>query len=167
MTSPTYYLDVFKALNDAGARYIVVGGIAVGLHGIPRNTFDLDIMIDLEQRNILTINHALSHLGYVPRVPVNPEDFADETTRNEWVAKKNMLVFSWWKSSEQYRIIDIVFHHPFDFDACYSRRVERHDDAINIPLIEINDLIAMKRFANRKQDLSDIEALEQVKRIYG
>ena len=39
---------VFLALNEAGVRYVIVGGLAVVLHGYPRFTADLDIVLDLE-----------------------------------------------------------------------------------------------------------------------
>lgn len=42
------YLPLFKALNDAGVQYVVVGGIATILHGYVRATADVDLMIDLQ-----------------------------------------------------------------------------------------------------------------------
>jgi hypothetical protein len=38
--------DVFKSFQQHEVRYVVIGGIAVALHGVPRATFDLDILID-------------------------------------------------------------------------------------------------------------------------
>lgn len=44
-----YYELVFRNLNKKKVRYVVIGGIAVNLHGIPRATADLDLMVDLEK----------------------------------------------------------------------------------------------------------------------
>ncbi len=44
---------IFKALNDANARYLVVGGLAVIAHGHVRATVDVDIVLHLEQGNVL------------------------------------------------------------------------------------------------------------------
>ena len=41
---------VFRALNDTGARYVVVGGLATVLHGYARFTADADLVVDLAPR---------------------------------------------------------------------------------------------------------------------
>jgi hypothetical protein len=46
------YLAIFKRLNEKKIKYIVVGGIAVNLYGIPRMTYDLDLLLDLEDENL-------------------------------------------------------------------------------------------------------------------
>lgn len=45
------YLAIFKKLNEKEIRYIVAGGIAVNLYGIPRMTYDVDLILDLEDKN--------------------------------------------------------------------------------------------------------------------
>ena len=47
------YKAIFKELNEAGIDYLVVGGLAVNFHGIPRMTYDIDLMILPEPGNIL------------------------------------------------------------------------------------------------------------------
>lgn len=42
------YLELFRKLDDAGVRYLVVGGIAVNLHGVNRLTHDIDLMLALD-----------------------------------------------------------------------------------------------------------------------
>ena len=54
---------VVAALNRAGARYVVVGGLAVGAHGVVRATRDLDLVPDPEQANLQTLAATLSGLG--------------------------------------------------------------------------------------------------------
>ncbi len=49
------YLNIFKKLNEKKIRYILAGGIAVNLHGIPRMTYDIDLIVDLEDRNLQNI----------------------------------------------------------------------------------------------------------------
>lgn len=65
------YYYIFRGIEDAGVDYLVVGGLAVNLHGIPRMTCDVDVMIDLGQEN----------MGYEPSVAVEPRDFADPAVR--------------------------------------------------------------------------------------
>lgn len=45
------YLDIFRGLQEEGVRYLVVGGLAMNLHGIPRMTADVDLYVDLEKAN--------------------------------------------------------------------------------------------------------------------
>jgi hypothetical protein len=43
---------IIRALNQAGVRYIVVGGLAVIAHGFGRTTYDVDLVIELNPSNI-------------------------------------------------------------------------------------------------------------------
>jgi len=45
------YKDLFESLNSHGVRYVVIGGIAAIIHGVPRATFDLDVLIDASVEN--------------------------------------------------------------------------------------------------------------------
>jgi hypothetical protein len=60
---------IFAALEASRARYLVVGGVAVVLHGHPRFTADLDVVIALERANLSKALRALQGLGYRPRAP--------------------------------------------------------------------------------------------------
>ena len=75
------YQPLFRALNASGTRYVVVGGVAVVLHGHARLTADVDLILDLERNAAGRAMEALAALGLRPRVPVNLEDFADERIR--------------------------------------------------------------------------------------
>ena len=70
---------VLSALNRENVRYLVAEGVAVVLHGYLRTTADLDLIVQLEPKNILGTLRALDSLGYRPRAPVAAEDFADES----------------------------------------------------------------------------------------
>src|SRR5690349_20452283 len=89
-----FYEDVFRALNRHGVRYLVVGGVAVNLSGVPRMTKDLDLMLDLSVGNLKLFLSAVRELGYRPRAPVALEDFADESKRGAWRREKGAVVFT-------------------------------------------------------------------------
>ena len=72
------YIKIFKKLNKAKIRYLVAGGVAVNLHQINRGTVDLDLIVHLEQKNTLGFVKVMSQLGLVPKVPVDPKEFANE-----------------------------------------------------------------------------------------
>jgi hypothetical protein len=57
----------FGALNAAGARYVVVGGLAVVFHGHARLTADIDLVVDLSPGEAVKTIAALERLGMVAR----------------------------------------------------------------------------------------------------
>ena len=84
---------ILRALNDANARYLIVGGLAVIAHGYVRLTVDVDIVLSLQRDNVLRAMKALEKIAYRPLIPVNPLDFANEELRESWRKEKNMIVF--------------------------------------------------------------------------
>src|SRR5262245_15818038 len=98
---------VLEALNAAGVRYLVVGGVAVVLHGHLRTTADLDLVVQLDRDNVLRAMRALTDLGYRPRAPVSAETFADEEVRESWVRDKGLTVFSLWSSRTPTMEVDL------------------------------------------------------------
>ncbi len=63
-----FYFDVLKTFYEEKVKYLVVGGLAVNLHGVPRVTNDIDIIISFDEINVRKIMRAASALGYVPRL---------------------------------------------------------------------------------------------------
>lgn len=55
--------DVFACLSRHDVRYVVIGGIAAVLHGVPRATFDLDLLIDPALGNARRLLDALLDAG--------------------------------------------------------------------------------------------------------
>lgn len=88
--------EIFKALADAGVDYVVVGGLAVILHGYLRATAVLDIVLGLVPGNARRGMQALASIGMQPRLPLGLEDFADAGKRREWRDQRNMQVFPLW-----------------------------------------------------------------------
>ena len=86
--------SIAKALNDAGARYLIVGGVAVVAHGFVRFTADLDLVLDPDPVALRRAIAAISALGYRSRAPVPFEQFADSARRAEWAVQKGLTVFS-------------------------------------------------------------------------
>lgn len=153
---------VLGALNSAGVRYLVVGGVAVVLHGHLRTTADLDLVVQLERDNVLKAVRALADLGYRPRAPVAAEAFADEAVRESWVRDKGLTVFSFWSSRALTLEVDLFVREPFGFADVYSRALKVPLENTFVWVISLLDLIALKSQARRPQDLEDIEALKAI-----
>ena len=105
-----FYEDVLRALAGAGCRFLIVGGVAVNLHGVPRMTADLDLLIDLEPVNVERTVSALLSLGYRGRAPVDPMKLANTAERESWVRDKGMKAFSFFHPSRPFQVVDLLVH---------------------------------------------------------
>ncbi len=153
---------VLGALNRAEVRYLVVGGVAVVLHGYLRTTRDLDLVVQLGTENLKKALEALKNLGFEPAVPVPIEAFANPVARDSWIRDKNLLVFSLWHPQRPGFQVDLFAEEPFDFEETYSRALRVPLDSTTAMVVSAHDLIALKRRAGRPQDLADIDALEEL-----
>ena len=156
------YEYIFKELNSEGIDYVVVGGLAVNLHGIPRMTYDLDLMIRLDRENVAKTVNKLRSLGYFPRAPVSAEDLADEEVRETWIREKNMKAFSFYSPDQPIGEIDLMIDLPLAYDVIKERALIFEIGSTKVPVISLRDLIEIKKISNRKQDLSDVEHLRKL-----
>jgi hypothetical protein len=150
---------VLASIEKAGVRYLVVGGVAVVLHGYLRTTLDLDLVVQLEPNNLERALTAFEDLGFQPRVPVALRSFLDPQTREIWRREKNMTVFSLWHPGHPGFALDLFVQEPFDFDVVYRRALRIPLEEVEATVVSREDLVAMKRAAGRARDLEDIEAL--------
>jgi hypothetical protein len=151
---------IFQALNDAGVRYLVAGGLAVNAHGYSRFTKDVDFVLQLIPDNIKKAFSALAALGYQPNVPVTADQFADTAQRERWIKEKGMQVLQLWSDAHKETPIDIFVFEPFPFDQEYARALNKPlYGKIEVRFVSIHTLIKMKETAGRAQDRIDIEHL--------
>jgi hypothetical protein len=160
----TSFEQVIVALNAANVRYLVVGGVAVVLHGHLRTTADLDLVVGLAPENARRAIEALRSLGFVPRAPVPAEQFADPASRQAWISEKGLTVFSLASAALRGLEVDLFVQEPFDFDAAWSRAVRVPLDEAIATVASIDDLVALKRASGRPVDLEDVEALLAIAR---
>ena len=106
----------------------------------------------------------MKELGYVPRLPVNPDDLANPDKVKDWIENRNLKAFSFYHKNENYKVIDIVLVHPLDFEKSFQNRTVKKVKDIDIYLASIDDVVKMKEFSGRTQDLSDIEMLNKVRK---
>lgn len=153
------YENIFRQLEKNKVDYLLIGGLAVALYGIPRVTGDMDVMLNMDQKNILEFVKTMKQLGFVPKVPVKPEDLADPDKREEWLKNKNMKVFSFQHPDNPYSLVDIMLNPPLNFDEAAKDKTLISCWGTKIFLIPKKLLIEMKKISGREQDLSDIKAL--------
>ncbi len=158
-----YYEDVLRALNRARVDYVVFGGVAAILYGIHRSTMDIDIMIDLESKNITKFFKAITDLGYSPKVPVTLEEFTDPKIRKTWIKDKNMKVLSFYHKKDNYKMVDVSIGQLMNY-AHVEKKIFKIS-GIKVPVIAFEQLVKLKKKAGRPQDLIDLDELRRVKEL--
>ena len=138
--------DVFKSFQKNDVKYVVIGGVASVLYGVPRVTFDLDILIEASADNAQKLLNALAEAGF---------GTATLTTAND-VASHEITVFN-----DKVRI-DVQTSTPgITFDNAWLRRKTINYHGQDFFILSKQDLIASKRACKRAVDLEDVRLLEQ------
>jgi hypothetical protein len=144
MVNPDFR-DLFAALNDAGARYLVVGAHAVAFYAEPRFTKDLDVWVEASPANAPRVLAALAAFG-APLTGVSEADFAAPLVTLQIGVAPNR--------------IDIATHiDGVTFEQAWPNRTSTAYGDQTIWLIGRADLVANKTAAGRPQDRLDLETL--------
>lgn len=163
----TFYQEILTAMVDASVRFIVVGGVAVILHGVPRTTADLDLVLDLEPDNVDAFLRVVERLGFRPRAPVPASQLRDPEMRATWIRDKGMKAFTFVRGTGWLDEVDVLIDAPLDFAALRANAVIVAACGASIAIAGIDALIAMKADTGRAQDESDRDALSRLKEALG
>ena len=159
-----YYESVFRTFQREKVSYLIAGGMAVNLYGVPRFTKDLDILIDPSEGNLKRLGKALKFLGYKPKVPVSFKEFLNPANWTKWKREKGMIAFNLYHPKKAYEEIDLLVNVPLSFSKAKKNSETLRAGNLRLYLVSLDDLIRMKRNSKRQQDLADIEALKKVKK---
>lgn len=154
---------ILAALERRGVRYVVVGGVATVLHGHPRLTADIDLVVDLEQGAARAAIAALLELGLRPRLPVDPFGFADPDVRRQWVQERGLVAFTLQDPDDPLVGVDLFADPPEDFEQLRRRAVRMRLATTDVWVASLDDLLAMKRGTGRPKDAADVAALEAIR----
>ncbi len=158
------YEEVLREFQRQKVKYVLVGGIALNLHGAFRNTADLDILVEMSDPNLARGVGILKKQGYRVRQPVDPMGIANPKLRREWIREKHTKAFKFYKDTE-FKEVDIIIESPVSFGAARKDSVSVKVGELSLPVISIDHLIKMKRKAQRAVDLLDIRELEILKEL--
>lgn len=137
--------DVFRFFQQHEVKYVVIGGIASVLHGIPRATFDLDILIEATAENAQRLLDALVDAGFATATMTNAQD----------VVAHEITVFN-----DRVRI-DVQTSTPgILFQDAWRRRKTITYQGQGFFILSKEDLIASKRASARQVDIEDVRLLE-------
>ena len=140
------FKEFIQSLNDNGARYLVVGGYAVALHGYPRYTKDIDVWVEMTIENASKIVKALDQFGF-GSLGVKEADF---------IVPDQMI-----QLGRPPRRIDILTTRPgVEFADCYTSRTVVEVDGVSVNFIDLENLKKNKKATGRHQVLADLENLQ-------
>ena len=145
-----------KALNQQKIPYAIVGGVAVALHGAPRGTIDIDIVIKHTARVFKSVETCLKGLGFLSRLPVTANEvFA---FKNEYISRRNLIAWSFYNPTNPLEVIDIILTH----DLSDMKTVNKRMGPSTLKVLAVEDLINMKKKSGQPQDIEDIKVLKEL-----
>ena len=144
--TPEIYGDVFDRLERDEVRYIVIGGVAVVLHGHVRPIADLDIVVDPAPREAERALSTLARCGFVPSLPL---------------PLAMVSVLRMFDRSGREVDLNVRYHIPFDDLWAGAQRVPV-GAGVAPRVASLDHLLRAKRITARPHDLEDIDALLRV-----
>jgi len=142
---PRDFSEFLRLLNDREVRYLVIGGYAVGYHGYPRATNDLDVWIAIAPDNAARVVGALEEFGFG----------SAELTTDLFLKEDSIIRMG----LPPMRIEILTTISGVSFETCYRDRVEGVFGGTEVTLISLDDLKRNKRASGRYKDLDDLEHL--------
>ena len=133
-------------LNKNEVEYLIVGGYAVGVHGYPRYTGDLDIWINATRQNARRMVAVLTEFGF--------DSFG--LTEEDFTKLGNVIQMGY----PPFRIDILTTIDGVRFKDCYKNKMVVLHDEITLDVIGIEDLRRNKKVSGRLKDIDDLENLK-------
>ncbi len=138
---------VCRLLNEAGVRYVIVGGFALALHGAVRATKDVEVLIEPSLENARRALDALAGLTFGLAREIAPEDVLSKpVTIIGHDPRVDLLTRAWntrYADAAPGRLTTVV-------------------DGVEVPYAGLETLIRSKQ-TGRLQDQADVEQLERIR----
>jgi len=150
MTLDKDFEDFIGLLNQHNVDYMVVGGYALAFHGKPRHTGDLDIWIDISDDNAGKMVRVIEEFG-MSSLGMERADFLKEGVITQ-IGYPPLRI-------DILNEIDGV-----DFKEAYPNKLIIDVEGLPVKYIGLNDLIKNKQTSGRKQDISDVNELNKLKK---
>ena len=141
------FSEFVRLLNQHNVEYLIVGGYAVGIHGHPRYTGDLDIWLNPTPENSLKIIQCINKFGF-GSFNLKAQDFTKPG---------NIIQLGY----PPLRIDLLTEIDGVTFDECYANKKEVVIDNLVVNFIRYWDLLKNKKQTGRHKDLDDIENLKE------
>lgn len=143
---------VVRELNAAGVEYVVVGGLAVGAHGVVRATRDLDVVPNPDQANLARLAAVLTALGGLHPI--------EDSLAHENLARP--VSFKVQTAAGEVHVLDRMPGTPSYFELSASRILVEVEAGVEAPVCSLAHLRQMKRASGRPRDQVDLAELAEL-----
>jgi hypothetical protein len=140
------FADFIRCFNDNEVDYILVGGMAVILHGYVRTTGDMDIWVRKTADNYERIVKAFKHFG------MSVFDMTEER-----FLSNEFDVWSFGREPVKIELMTAV--KGLDFEDAFKKAIYHNEAGLNIRFLHLNSLLEAKKASGRHRDIDDIEQL--------
>ena len=141
------FLQVVRAFNQNGIRFLIAGARALSFYGYDRFTRDYDICITPDPHEIEKILDILNQLEFRFSEPVDAT-MISQSINVHLVAEVD---------------IDLLIHPKgFSFEEAWNQRVSVKEEGCELYFVSKEDLITMKEAVGRPQDKLDVQKIKQV-----
>ena len=157
-----FYQDLFSAFSRHQVDYVLIGGLAVSLHGIERATMDIDVTVAMTTDNLSALVAMARELGMTPVLPVDLDTLTDLEQLATWHRERNLQAFALHAPGLTGITLDVLLYPPVNYTAMRKRAVTFIAGDVSIVVVSVDDLIALKQAVGRPIDLADIEHLKRL-----
>lgn len=142
---PRDFKEFLQLLNAHQVEYLLIGGYAVGYHGYPHATVDMDVWIAVNPANAEKVVNVLKEFGFQ----------SVEVTREVFL-KENRIIRM---GVPPLRIEISTGIDGVTFDECFAERITDLVDDVMVNLINLRHLKINKKSSGRAKDIADLENL--------
>lgn len=162
-TSTMSMYDLLSTLSSGKIDYVLVGGLAVALHGYQRVTMDVDVVLALDDENLAKFVDCAKSANLKPVLPVPIDCLRDAALIDRWHREKGMLAFALRGPDAMATVMDVLVRPLVSFDELKRNAATKRIGPLSIPVASIDDLITLKTGTGRSKDVVDIEELRKIK----
>lgn len=150
---PKIPLKTLKLFTTEEIPFVIVGGAAIALHGIPRSTLDIDIVVPSETETLNRLFSVIGDAGLLKR----------DKNITAIIGRPHLLIGQWITLQEKsgIEVIDIFFENEKEFNGLLRRAKKIKGAKFNFYIASLDDLEKMKRKSARPIDLADIALIRE------
>ena len=146
MEIPEDFKELLRLLNSNNVDYLIVGGYALGYHGVPRYTGDLDVLVAADRDNAVALVRSFDDFGF-GSLGLKPDDFTEPG---------NVIQIGY----PPIRVDLLTQITGVEWGEAWESRVETKLGGVPVQVISKEHLIQNKKAAGRPVDLGDVDRLE-------
>lgn len=156
-------VDLLQALSSEMVEFVLVGGMAVQLHGYARMTYDIDLVLAMNDANLSRFIEIAKRFGLAPVIPAPIDSLKNASLIEQWHREKGMLAFALREPGIGGSVVDVLVRPDLSYEELAAEAVHGQLFGFTVKIASIDHLLQMKRIANRPKDQLDIAALEKIK----